>query len=113
MIAAIYAARARIRGSRPSLCGRERWTVAEEHVYADDGISGAEFRPGPPPTFRVLIMSEEWRLGREQIQTDYALRQIMDSSVAAEWITVEVPALRMTPSSKGNPGRLIRRSPSW
>jgi hypothetical protein len=49
-------------------------------------------------------MSEEWRLGREQIQTDYALRQIMNSSVAAEWITVEVPALRMTPSSKGNRG---------
>jgi DNA invertase Pin-like site-specific DNA recombinase len=47
--------------------------VAEEHVYVDDGIYGAEFlkRPGflrllnalrPKPPFQVLIMSEESRL---------------------------------------------------
>jgi DNA invertase Pin-like site-specific DNA recombinase len=52
---------------------RMGWTVASEHVYADDGISGAEFvkRPGflrlmnaltPGPPFRELIMSEESRL---------------------------------------------------
>ena len=46
------------------------WTVAEGHIYCDDGISGAEFanRPGflrlmnalkPTPGFHVLIMSEE------------------------------------------------------
>src|SRR5206468_1017595 len=51
------------------------WTVADEYVYVDDGISGAEFanRPGflrlmnalkPRPPFQVLIMSEESRLGR-------------------------------------------------
>jgi len=44
--------------------------VADEHIYIDDGISGAEFagRPGfmrlmnalkPKPGFDVLIMSEE------------------------------------------------------
>ena len=29
---------------------RKGWTVADEHVYVDDGISGAEFanRPGIP-----------------------------------------------------------------
>src|ERR671919_1381224 len=68
------------------------WTVAGEHIYSDDGISGAEFvkRPGflrlmnalkPRPAFQVLIMSEESRLGREQIETAYALKQIMDASV--------------------------------
>ena len=68
------------------------WTVAEEHIYVDDGISGAEFikRPGflrlmnalkPRPTFHVLIMAEESRLGREQIETAYALKQIMDAGV--------------------------------
>ncbi len=52
------------------------WSVAEAHVYVDDGISGAEFanRPGfvrlmnalrPLPAFQVLVMSEEARLGRE------------------------------------------------
>ena len=52
------------------------WTVHDEYMYVDDGISGAEFvkRPGvlrlmnalkPKPPFQVLIMSEESRLGIE------------------------------------------------
>lgn len=64
------------------------WIVHDAHVYIDDGISGAEFlkRPGfirlmnalkPHPPFQVLIMSEESRLGREQIETSYALKQII------------------------------------
>lgn len=68
------------------------WTVAEDHIYVDDGISGAEFvkRPGfirlmsaltPRPPFEILIMSEESRLGREQIATAYALQQITDAGV--------------------------------
>src|SRR5215510_4970957 len=71
---------------------KKGWTVADEHVYVDDGISGAEFvkRPGflrlmnalkPRPSFQILIMSEESRLGREQIQTAYALQQITDAGV--------------------------------
>ncbi|MGH2359404.1 MAG: recombinase family protein, partial [bacterium] len=71
---------------------KKGWTVAEEHVYSDDGISGAEFvkRPGflrlmnsvkPKPPFQVLVMSEESRLGREQIETAYALKQITDAGV--------------------------------
>src|SRR5262245_34626177 len=71
---------------------RKGWTVAEEHVYTDNGISGAEFlkRPGylrlmnalkPRPPFQVLLMSEESRLGREQIETAYALKQIVDAGV--------------------------------
>lgn len=71
---------------------RKGWRVAEEHVYSDDGISGAEFvkRPGfirlmsalkPKPPFQILIMSEESRLGREQIKTAYALQQLTDAGV--------------------------------
>jgi site-specific DNA recombinase len=71
---------------------RKSWTVHDDYVYVDDGISGAEFvkRPGflrlmnalkPKPAFQVLIMSEESRLGREQIETAYALKQIMDAGV--------------------------------
>jgi DNA invertase Pin-like site-specific DNA recombinase len=56
------------------------WRVLSEHVYVDDGISGAEFanRPGflrlmnalkPRAPFQALIMSEESRLGREAIET--------------------------------------------
>jgi len=69
---------------------RKGWTVADEHVYVDDGISGAEFanRPGflrlmhalkPRPTFQALIMSEESRLGREAIETAYALKQLVQA----------------------------------
>jgi len=68
------------------------WCVAEEHVYVDDGISGAEFsnRPAflrmmnslkPRPTFQRLIMSEESRLGREQIETSFALKQLVQAGV--------------------------------
>jgi DNA invertase Pin-like site-specific DNA recombinase len=71
---------------------KKGWTVHDESIYVDDGISGAEFvkRPGflrlmnalkPKPAFQVLVMSEESRLGREQIETAYALKQIMDAGV--------------------------------
>ena len=35
----------------------------------------------PKPSFEVLIMSEESRLGRESIETAYALKQITDAGV--------------------------------
>jgi len=68
------------------------WIIAEEHIYSDDGISGAEFikRPGflrlmnalkPKPPFQILIMSEESRLGREAIETSYTFKQLIDSGV--------------------------------
>ncbi len=114
---------------------KKGWTVADEHIYVDDGISGAEFvkRPGflrlmnalmPRPSFQVLVMSEESRLGREQIATAYALKQIMDAGVrvffyledrervldtaldkvmlslsgfAAEWSERRRPSVRTTP----------------
>jgi site-specific DNA recombinase len=68
------------------------WTLDERYVFADDGISGAEFanRPGflrlmtalkPRAPFQVLIMSEESRLGREAIETAYALKQLIQAGV--------------------------------
>src|SRR5262245_20311414 len=71
---------------------KKGWMASEEHIYVDDGISGAEFvkRPGflrlmnavrPKPPFQMLIMSEESRLGREQIETAYALKQIITAGV--------------------------------
>ena len=66
---------------------RNGWVVPEEHIYVDDGISGAEFaaRPGfvrlmsalkPRPPFQVLVMSEVSRLGRESIETSFTLKQL-------------------------------------
>jgi DNA invertase Pin-like site-specific DNA recombinase len=71
---------------------RKGWTVDDEHVYVDDGISGSEFvkRPGflrlmnalkPRAPFRVLIMSEESRLGRESIETGWTLKKLIDAGV--------------------------------
>src|SRR5215203_1879767 len=71
---------------------RKGWTVPEACMFVDDGISGAEFanRPGflrlmaslkPRAPFQVLIMSEESRLGREAIETAYALRQLITAGV--------------------------------
>lgn len=71
---------------------KKGWLVSDEYIFIDDGISGAEFvkRPGfqrlmntlkPRPPFQVLIMSEESRLGREQIETAYAFKQITDAGV--------------------------------
>ncbi len=71
---------------------KKGWTVPDELIFVDDGISGAEFvkRPSfirlmnalkPRPAFQFLVMSEESRLGREQIETAYALKSIMDAGV--------------------------------
>ncbi len=68
------------------------WTVPDEHVYVDDGISGAEFakRPGflrlmnalkPKPPFQVLVVSGEDRIGRESIEVSYALKQLVTADV--------------------------------
>src|SRR5712671_6909067 len=74
-----------------SYAERKGWTVGDEYIYIDDGISGAEFanRPGflrlmntlkPRAPFQVLVMSEESRLGREAIETAYALKQLVTSN---------------------------------
>src|SRR5438477_2452670 len=70
----------------------QAWTLSEEHVFVDDGISGAEFdrRPGyvalmaslkPRPPFDVLVLYDDSRLGREQYETGYALKKLMQAGV--------------------------------
>lgn len=71
---------------------RKGWTVADEHLYIDDGISGAEFerRPAlmrllnalkPRPPFAALLVSDRDRIGREQIETSYILKQLLTAGV--------------------------------
>ncbi len=87
------------------------WTVADEHVYVDDGISGAEFanRPDflrlmnalkPHPPFQALIMSEESRLGREAIETAYALKQLITSRVRVFFYLEDRERTLDTPTDK-------------
>lgn len=71
---------------------RKGWRVDDAQIFLDDGISGAEFanRPGfvrlmnalkPTPRFQVLIVSELSRIGREQLETGYACKQLAEAGV--------------------------------
>src|SRR5262249_7363803 len=90
---------------------RKGWTVAEEFVYCDDAISGAEFqrRPGflrlmnalkPRAPFQVLIMSEESWLGREAIETAYALKQLVQAGVRVFFYLEDRERTLDTPTDK-------------
>jgi DNA invertase Pin-like site-specific DNA recombinase len=68
-------------------------------VFVDDAVSGAEFatRPGfvrlmaalkPRPPFQALVRAEESRLGREQIEVAYALKQFAQAGVRV-WLYLE------------------------
>jgi site-specific DNA recombinase len=71
---------------------RKGWTVADVHVFVDDGFSGAEFarRPGvqrlraalePRPLFQVLIVSEQSRLSRDTADTLQVLKELARAGV--------------------------------
>ena len=90
---------------------RKGWAVLDEHVYVDDGISGAEFanRPGflrlmnalkPRAPFQVLVMSEESRLGREAIETAYALKQLVQAGVRVFFYLEDRERTLDTPTDK-------------
>jgi len=95
----------------------KRWTVAEEHVYLDDGISGAEFqnRPGfqalisalKSEQFDAIVCSEPSRLGRDMTFTAYFIRQIVDANVrilyylTGEEEKADTPEARLIGTIKG------------
>ena len=67
------------------------WTIDEAYVCADTE-SGAEFsrRPGlvrllaalkPKPRFDVLLVTDRDRLGREQIETSFTLKTLIQAGV--------------------------------
>ena len=90
---------------------RKGWTVADEYVFVDDGISGAEFanRPGfvrmlnalkPRGGFGVLIVSELSRIGREQLETGYAVKQLSQAGVRIFGYLEDKEILLDTPTDK-------------
>jgi DNA invertase Pin-like site-specific DNA recombinase len=92
---------------------RKGWTVDDASVFVDDGISGAEFanRPGflrlmnslkPRPGFQVLVMSEESRLGREAIETAYALKKLVQAGVRVFFYLEDRERTLDSPTDKGN-----------
>jgi site-specific DNA recombinase len=90
---------------------RKGWSVGDAHVYVDDGISGAEFatRPGymrllnalkPRAPFQVLVVSELSRLGREQLETGYAAKQLSQAGVTIVSYLEDREILLDTPTDK-------------
>jgi len=68
------------------------WSVAPEHIFSDDKISGAEFakRPEfmrmmhllvPQAPFQFLIVSEQKSIGREMSETAYVIKQLAEAGV--------------------------------
>jgi site-specific DNA recombinase len=72
---------------------RRGWTVADEHVYVDDAVSGADFLKRDGLTrllatatakhrgFDVIVAMDESRIGRDQYRTAYVIQQIADAGV--------------------------------
>jgi DNA invertase Pin-like site-specific DNA recombinase len=66
---------------------RKGWAVHEQHIYVDDGISGAEFRNRPGlkrllndlKQFDVVVMSEVSRLGRDMLRNAVVIDEIVAS----------------------------------
>ena len=125
MIAAIYARKSPIQNGVAEMttsvtrqveharayADRKGWTVADDQIYVDDRISGAEFqnRPGymrllnalkPRAPFEVLIVSELSRLGREQLETGYAMKQLSQAGVRVYSHLEDREVLLDTPTDK-------------
>ena len=78
---------------------RRGWTVADEHVYVDDGISGAEFenRPGlarlvlaaksTPRPFDIIVTMDQDRIGRDQVRTPVILNDVIEAGVRVFYYT--------------------------
>jgi site-specific DNA recombinase len=69
------------------------WSVADAHVFVDDGISGAEFerRPGlqrllamaetRKPPFHRLVVSEQKSIGREMAETGHTIKRLAEAGI--------------------------------
>jgi site-specific DNA recombinase len=102
MIAAIYARKSRKQEHDESVELQEQrcrelaadrgWTVDTRYVFRDDGISGADFdRAGlnalrdvlarRPLPVQVLLVTDTDRLGREQYETNFLLKQLAQAGL--------------------------------
>jgi site-specific DNA recombinase len=70
---------------------KQGWSVSDEHIFVDDGISGAEFDRRPAlqqllratklRQFSMLIVSEQKSLGREMSETAYLIKTLAKAGV--------------------------------
>ncbi|MEW8051322.1 MAG: recombinase family protein [Candidatus Thiodiazotropha sp.] len=85
-----------------------QWVVDDDHIYIDDGISGAEYQNRPGFTrlltnlkdFDVLLMSESSRLGRDMLRNAYHVGEIIDNGVRIFYYLTEEEEKADTPEQK-------------
>jgi site-specific DNA recombinase len=95
-----------------ALASAQGWHVDDRYVFVDKAVSGAEFakRPGlqallatlahrPVPVQLVLVTDKD-RLGREQIETAYLLKQFARAGVRVVETTTGQPIALATPTDK-------------
>ncbi len=94
-----------------AFAAKKGWLLDDALVFCDDGISGAEFarRPGlvgllnalkPRPSFQVLIIYDETRLGREMVEVGFVLKTIISAGVEVWFSKDERQRTLSTPSEK-------------
>ena len=84
------------------------WVV--DHAFSDNGLSGADFdRPGltrllgtltPHPPFRVLVVMDLDRIGREQYERAYLLKRFAQAGIAIYEYFTGAPVRLETPTDK-------------
>jgi site-specific DNA recombinase len=84
------------------------WIV--DHVFSDNGLSGADFdRPGltrllgtltPHPPFRILVVMDLDRIGREQYERAYLLKRFAQAGIAIYEYLTRAPVRLETPTDK-------------
>src|SRR5216683_2226422 len=122
VIAAIYARKSTEQERNESVDRQERccrelaaaqgWHVDDRYVFVDHAMSGAEFakRPGlqalietltrRPVPVQFLLVTDKDRLGREQIETAYLLKQFAQAGVRVVETTTGQPIALATPVDK-------------
>ena len=122
MIAAIYARKSTEQERNESVERQERccrelaaaqgWHVDDRYVFIDHAMSGAEFAKRPrlqalletlarrPVPVQLLLVTDKDRLGREQIETAYLLKQFALAGVRVVETTTGQPIALATPVDK-------------
>ncbi|MFQ5937153.1 MAG: recombinase family protein, partial [Acidiferrobacterales bacterium] len=84
------------------------WTVDDDQVFVDDGVSGAEYQNRSGFTrlltrlkeFDALIMSEPSRLGRDMLRNAYHVGEILDAGVRIFYYLTDEEERADTPEQK-------------
>ena len=58
---------------------RKGWTVSPEHIYSDDGISGAIFDAGRPGLARLVRRRDDSGLPRRRLHRPASLQESLDT----------------------------------